>query len=122
MKKTIPIVIATLIFTGFSFGDIRLPDPKPTPKPKAQKTIDTTLDIRLEEDAKEAQLLIPRSQIKQLRAQLEQLDNGTDSTAAITTSDLSGAQTVMSGLFISLALVFGGIWLMRSGKGASKGV
>jgi hypothetical protein len=122
MKKTIIATAVTLVFAGVSYADIRLPDQKPTPKPNSQKTIDTTLYIRLDADAKEAQLLIPRSQIKELRAQLEQLDNGTDNTAAITTSGMSRTQTVVSGMFMSLALVFGGIWFMRSGKAASRGV
>ncbi|MBV9242277.1 MAG: hypothetical protein JO314_09745 [Acidobacteria bacterium] len=122
MKRMVLATLGILVLTGLSYGDIRLPDPKPTPQPKQEKTIDATLDIRLDREAKEAKLLIPRSQIKELRAALEQLDNGGDSTAAITSTGFSRAQTIVSGLFMSLAIVFGGIWFARSGKMASKGV
>jgi hypothetical protein len=61
--------------------------------------------------------LIPKSQIRQLRMELAQLDDETDEPVA---STLSGTQTVVSGLFLSLALVFGGVWLARSRQGDLK--
>jgi hypothetical protein len=123
MKKLIVIAALGLLSSVAAFADIAKPE-----KPKAEKpktSYETTLDIRLREDAKEAKLIIPRSQIKQLRAQLEALDNGLENTAALTSSGFSGTQTVMSGLFLSLAIVLGGVWFMRSGKAsptANKGV
>jgi hypothetical protein len=123
MKKTILAVAATLVFAGFSYADIARPEtPKPTPKAKAERLIDTTLEIDLRDDAKDAKLLIPRSQIKQLRAQLEQMDNDGDNTAATTSGGFGRTQTIMSGIFMSLAIVLGGMWFARSGKLASKGV
>jgi hypothetical protein len=123
MKKLIVIVAAGLLFTVAAFADVAKPE-----KPKdeqAKPSYETTLDIRLRADAKEAKLIIPRSQIKQLRAQLDALDSGSENTAAITNSGLSGTQTIMSGLFLSLAILFGGVWFMRTGRAnstASKGV
>jgi hypothetical protein len=101
-----------------AFADIARPDktPKNTPKPKG---IDTSMTIRLDRDAKEARLLIPRSQLKKLRAELDQMDDDSDNTAAVT-NGIGRTQTIVSGLFLSLALVFGGMWFVRSGKAATK--
>ena len=66
-------------------------------------------------------LIIPKSQIKQLRAELEQLDDESDNTASVTQpSSFSRTQTIVSGAFLSLALVFGGMWFVRSGKATSR--
>ena len=109
MKRSMLTLVAVLGFAVVSFGDIRVPDPKPTPQPKPEKLVDAEMDIKLDRNAKDAKLLIPKSEIKNLRAALEQLDNGGDTTAAITTSGLTRTQTIVSGLFMSLAIVFGGI-------------
>jgi hypothetical protein len=102
-----------------AFADIARPgkSPKSVKKPVV---VDTELDIRLDADAKEARLIIPRSQLAQLRAELERLDDGSDNTAEITSSgDFSRTQTIVSGLFLSLAFIFGGVWFIRSGKAAT---
>jgi hypothetical protein len=88
------------------------PPPNPTPKPKANKSIETNLRVEIRRDAKEAKLLIPKNQLKQLRAELEGLDDPDDTFAF----SISKTQTVISGMFVSLAFVFGGVWLMRSRK------
>jgi hypothetical protein len=116
MKKMFWVVTATLFLSTAAFADIAKP---PTPKEKA--AIETTLDIRLDASAKEARLIIPRSQIKQLRAELESLDDGSDDTAAVVRgAGISRVQTVMSGLFLSLAFVIGGVWFVRSGRASTK--
>ena len=125
MRRTVLTLAALLAFSTIVLADIARPDTSPhrTPKPNSEKVIDTEMDIKLDANAKDAKLLIPRSQIKELRAALEELDNGTDNTAvATTTTSFSRTQTIMTGLFMSLAIVFGGMWFARSGKAASKGV
>jgi hypothetical protein len=114
MKKMILFlaIIAGLVSTGLA--NIANPD-----LPGRKKTIDTSLSIRLERDAKEARLVIPRSQLKQLRAELEQLDDATDNTTAGT---FQGTQTIVSGALLSLAFVFGGMWFFRSGSHNTKAV
>lgn len=121
MKKLLSIAAVALFSSTVVFADIAKPGKSPTSNGKA--SIETTLDIRLDSEAKEApRLIIPRSQIKQLRAELESLDDGSDNTAAaVATSGTSRIQTIMSGLFLSLAFVFGGIWFVRSGRAATKG-
>lgn len=111
--KAFATLAAICVMASFAFADLARPD---DPKKKS-RSIETTLDIRLDAGATEAKLIIPRSQLKQLRAELEQLDDDSDATAgAITGSDLSRTQTIVSGVFLSLALVFGGVWLVRSGR------
>ena len=120
MKKLLWIVAVTLLSSTVVFADIA----KPTSKGKP--AIETTLDIRLDANAKEARLIIPRSQIKQLRAELESIDDGSDNTAGVASvPGISRVQTIMSGLFLSLAFVIGGVWFVRSGRTetkASKGI
>jgi hypothetical protein len=115
MIKIFSSIALIAIFALVAFADVRLPD---TPKPKQSKSIDTQLHISIDRNAKEARLRIPKSQIKQLRAELEQLDD-TDATASL---GFSRTQTIVSGLFLSLAFVFGGVWLARSrsSKGETK--
>ena len=115
MKKLILLVATSMLLAVVAFADIARPV---NPKDKSTKaSYETTLDIRLKADAKDATLIIPKSQIKQLRAQLESIDDGAENTAAIVSgSGFSGMQTIMSGLFLSLAIAMVGIWLVRSGK------
>ena len=104
------------------FANIARPDTpaKKTPKPKTGSVIDSYMSIRLDRDAKEARLIIPKAKIKQLRAELEQMDDDSDNTAEVTTPGPSRTQTIVSGMFLSLALVFGGMWFVRSGKAGTK--
>ena len=103
--------VMILMLSVMSLGDIPRPD-----KPKVSKSIDTTLSIRLDHDAKEAKLIIPASQVRQLRAALEQMDTGDTAGSTTAGSSFSRLQTVVSGVFLSLAIIFGGIWFARSGR------
>ncbi len=119
MKRFFFLTTMILLVAGAIFADIVRPNN--TPKDSSAKSIETGMTIRLDHDAKEARLIIPKSRIKELRAELEKLDDGSDNTAAVTaTRGISRTQTIASGVFLSLALVFGGIWFMRSGKAATR--
>ena len=125
MKRTLSLTILICAFSLVAFADIARPDKSPNrvEKPKAVKQIDTVLQIRLDRDAKEARLLIPKKYAKELRAALDEMESGEDSNAAVaenTSGSFSRTQTIVSGLFMSLALVFGGMWFVRSGKAATK--
>jgi hypothetical protein len=115
MRRTILFLVIVLSLASAAVADIPRPD-KPR---KLSKSIDTSLSIRLDRDAREAKLIIPREQVQQLRAELEQLD-GNDSTAATAASTFTNTQTIISGTLLSLAFVFGGMWFMRSGRAHSK--
>lgn len=112
MKKIIYSSVFIALFSFSIYADIRLPDtPKPTATPKPQKSIDSNIIIRLDQSATEATLIIPKDQIKQLRAELDGLDNTSEPILTF-----SRTQTIVSGLFLSLAIVFGGVWFSRRGK------
>lgn len=117
MKKIFALTALVFLFSVTAFADISVTTPTPTKTPKQVKSIETNFSISLRKDATEARLLIPKSQIKQLRAELEQLDDETDASASV---NFTKIQTVASGLFLSLALVFGGVWFARSRKVATK--
>lgn len=114
MKKMISLAATVMMLSVFAFADVRRPD---DPKARPSKAVDTTLSISIDGNAKEARLIIPRSQLRQLRAELDQLDSGDDIPAA---GNFTKTQTIVSGLFLSLALVFGGVWFARSGKMAGR--
>ena len=117
MKKIIWMVAVVLVLSTAVFADIAKPSATTNGKP----IIETTLDIRLDANAKDARLIIPRSQIKQLRAELESMDDGSDNTAAVISGPgISRLQTIMSGLFLSLAFVIGGVWFVRSGRAGTR--
>jgi hypothetical protein len=91
------------------------------PKDEHNKPANVIITMRIEPNykASEAKLLIPRSMWAEMRAQLD----GNDAQAAITSArfrSLSGAQTVVAGIFLSLAITFGGVWFARARKGTSK--
>ena len=117
MKRIVSLTALLLLVASSAFADIAPPEktPKPTPTPRS---VTTSMSIKLDRNATEPKLIIPRSQIKQLRAELEELDSDGNNTAAVTNT--SRTQTIVSGLFLSLALVFGGMWFVRSGKSATK--
>jgi len=103
---------ALIVFVGSAWADV--PRPKTTPTKAAKTTsIDTRLDIRLRRDAKEAKLILSKAQLQQLRAELDAIDGGTSDTAS---AGITGLQTIAGGLFLSLAMVFAGVWFVRSGR------
>ena len=121
MKRLICLTSMILLASAVTFADIARPQPTKTPKPNTSKSIETGMTIRLDSEAKEARLIIPKSKIKELRAELEKLDDDSDNTAAVTTPGaFTRTQTIVSGSFLSLALIFGGMWFVRSGKSATK--
>lgn len=102
---------ALLLATAVSaLADVRVPDKN---KNKPPKVAPFTAQMMIDPNSKssEARLLIPRSVLEQMRAGLD----GEDSRgAALAFFNAGGAQTVMAGIFLSLALAFGGVWLVRS--------
>jgi len=114
MKKLFLIAAFAVLAATTARADLPRPD-----NAKAKGGL-LNMDIKLDRKATEATLYIPRSQIKALRAQLDQMDDGSN-TAAVTDADASRRlQTVVSGTLLSLAFVFGGVWFFRSGKVATK--
>lgn len=120
MKRFAPVVAILLSLAFAAFADV--PRPDPTPKVKPKKSIDTRLSITLVK-SDTPRLKIPKSRLKELRAELDQMDGGIDNRAENTGTGgitLNRIQTIVSGGLLSLAIVFGGIWFVRTKKGDSK--
>jgi len=104
-----------------ALADVPRPKPKPTETPKQANVIDGRLNIYIKKDATEARLVISQDLIKPLRAQLDEMDNDNDAAGSLTKGDsgiFGRVQTIVSGAFLSLAIVFGGVWFFRSKRAA----
>ncbi len=113
MKRILASSMLVMLCSLAAFADIA-PRRTPTPAPKASP-VSSHMSIRMDWNTKVATLSIPRSQLQELRAQIDQIESDGDSTAA-SAGSFSQTQTIVSGAFISL----GGLWLVRSGKSASR--
>ena len=119
LKRTI-LATSILVLATAAYADVPRPDRTPT-KAKKAPALDTYLSIQLDRGAGEARLIIPRSQLKALRAELDALDEGSsDTAAALSMGSSSRLQMIVSGVLLSLAIAFGGIWFARQGKASAK--
>lgn len=117
MKRLISLAAILIVTASVAFADIAPEPGKKSSRVKKPPVVDTTLAIMLDSKATEARLIIPASQLKQLRAELDLLDGGEDNTAALSTQGaFTRTQTIVSGAFLSLAFIVGGIFFMRSGR------
>jgi hypothetical protein len=109
--------LAILLLAACTSALANAPDPS-----IARRRANVAIPMRIAPDreATEAKLVIPRAIWQQLRAGLD--GNDTQSAVAATARfrNLSGAQTAMAGMFLSLAFAFGGVWLVRSRKQTDK--
>jgi len=113
MNRTIALILLNLVLSTAVLADVAGPEKPTNEKVKKPAAIDTTLSIALSRDAKDARLIIPRSQLKQLRADLELLDADRDHTAS---AGVTKVPTIVSGALLSLAFVLGGFWLIKPGR------
>jgi hypothetical protein len=111
MKKLF-LMVAMFCLLGLPvFADEALPKPVPTTKKVTPKSINSNLGIRLDRNAKEAKLIIPKSQLKQLKAELDRMDGDPAEASADAGNHRS---TIIGGIFLSLGFIFGGVWFFRS--------
>jgi hypothetical protein len=118
MKKIFASILFAVLVSTTCLADIARPDKLKNGSAKGGP-IETVLSIDLDKDAKEAKLIIPRSQLKQLRAELDALDTGDDDTASAASA--TRIQTIVGGVFLSLAFVFAGFWFVKPGRLPSNG-
>lgn len=121
MKKFGGILFLLFVTASFAFADIapgRAIPPKQNSS--AEKVIPGKMFIRVKSDVKEPTLIVKRGSLSRLRAAIDEADDSDRQTLAENTgsSNFSRTQTIVSGLFFSLAFIFGGVWMFRS-KGAS---
>jgi len=114
MRRSLLALMLLSVSSVTALGDIAKPS-------KPAKSVDAVLNITLKHDAREARLIIPKSLVTELRAQLDQTGNTNDTAAAITVGGNGiRLETVIGGIFLSMAIIFGGIWFARSGKFSPK--
>ncbi|HEV2861341.1 MAG TPA: hypothetical protein VGX48_10070 [Pyrinomonadaceae bacterium] len=112
--------LAVLCLSTVAFADVRLPDNRNNagnrrdPKPPVGRPY--SMSIEADYDNREAELLIPASALRQLRAELE--DETPSFAASLGVGGLPPAHTAAAGVLLSLGLVFGGLWFARSGRSA----
>ncbi|MBX7053372.1 MAG: hypothetical protein K1X36_00320 [Pyrinomonadaceae bacterium] len=121
MKKILVLAAVLLLASVAMFADIARPGTKkPSPVPKPGTNTVAKMTITLDENVSQPTLNIPRSSLKYLRGALDETGTDQDNTAVVTAPTFSRTQTFISGMFLSLAIVFGGFWFVRSGKAATK--
>jgi hypothetical protein len=121
MKKLSLIAITVAILSISVFADIRLPEtPTPTPKPKPATGKQVEMVIRVTPDVSEPTLVIKKSSVKSLRAALDEAE-GIDNLATQEVNEtvkpasaIGSTQTIVGGLFLSLAFAFGGVWFVKN--------
>ncbi|HYH85937.1 MAG TPA: hypothetical protein VEX60_10835 [Pyrinomonadaceae bacterium] len=86
-------------------------------KPRNSSAFTTAMKIATDEKVNEARLVIPREVWQQMKAGLDG-EGSQNAAVAGRTFNLGGTQTVVSGVFLSLAFAFGGVWLVRSRRQA----
>ena len=114
MKK-IFLFLSLMIFASVVRADI--PQPSKTPPPQQKQEARVYFNIGVSSYYSEPTLVVPRNMLKDLQAQINEIE-GKDSNSA-SLSGVSRTQTLMSGLFFSAALIFGGVWVFR-GKSLGK--
>jgi hypothetical protein len=121
MKTRISFLAALALLLGTYTSAIAGPAPHDAATGGATTGSDITSRMRIQPNSKEngAKLLIPRAVFQQLKAEIE--GNAAPVVGATSSRlNLTGTQTVMTGIFLSLALAFGGVWLVRSRKHSEK--
>lgn len=115
MRKIIVLLTVLTVFSITGLADIPpyKPTPKPTSKP-AERSVRIPMSIRVNPNVNETTLEIPKSLVKDLRAALDDMDNGNQNAAAVSGFYITPAQTLMGGIFMSLAMIAGGLWLFRA--------
>jgi hypothetical protein len=109
----ITICFATLTLTTISFANADIRAPKPTPTTQGKLVLHTGLEIVPDTKTYEARLQIPQSQLQDLRAALDGIDNNRTFAASISRSS---PRTIISGVLLFLSISFAGVWLARSAR------
>jgi hypothetical protein len=113
MKRTLILsaaIGALLTAAVFAFGDIARP--KPTPA-QGKTVLYTGLTIVPDPKATEARLQISQDTLKSIQEAMANRGGTESMTQSIMQSS---TRTIMAGLFMFLAVSFGGVWLARSGQ------
>lgn len=122
MKKIFNSMLLLVVLASYALADIRPGNRIIKPKPSEEKEFSGKMYIRVKSDVKEPTLIVRRSSLSRLRAAIDEADDAEKLTLAENTGDFnfSRTQTIISGLFFSLAFIFGGVWMFRAKGKPSK--
>lgn len=103
-----------LIFSAATviLADISVPNTKkPTPSPTATAVATSKGMMQISVgDVDEPTLIIPQAYAKDFKASLENTENN----SSVSQNNFAGTSTVVSGIYLSLAFVFGGVFLFKN--------
>ncbi|MCC6824160.1 MAG: hypothetical protein IT172_00240 [Acidobacteria bacterium] len=117
MKKLICIAFTVAALSLAAFADIARPDRSPNRVVKPVPSTSGTMTIRIDPNVKQPTLRLPASVLSKLRAENDTAETELNTASAGTSS--SRLQTLMTGMLLSFAIVFGGVWVFRKGRNAS---
>lgn len=116
MRKWVNLISITMLLLAAATAALAdVPDPSKHNVERSASDSKVPMVIARDYKARDARLVIPRSIWQKLQA--EAGADGQQSSASVGRSlNLTGVQTAIAGLFLSLALVFGGLWFVRTRK------
>jgi hypothetical protein len=109
----IAICFTIMALTTISFANADIRAPKPTPATQGKIVLHTSLEIVPDAKTYEARLQIPQSELQNLRAALDGIDNNRTFAASISRSS---PRTIIAGVLLFLSISFAGVWLARSSQ------
>jgi hypothetical protein len=107
-----------LLLIGFVSTRADVPTPNSNRVRRQSRPNPIYMQIQPAESAGDAKLVIPRDILQQLRASLDDTDQ--QDAASVTSNGRQNSRTIIAGIFLSISLAFGGVWLMRSGATSGK--
>ena len=112
MKQILAMALMTLVASIVVLADLAPPERPSGRTEKPQGLVAAHMTIKLDRSATEARLVIPKSQVRQLRAELDAIDEPGNYAYA----GFQKTQMIVAGTLMSLAFIFGGMWFIRKDK------
>lgn len=137
MKRIFFAILCTAVLCVYAFADIpgpnkkprptpqstvittKTPDPAPAPGPSPERVHEAQMTVSLSNWSEQPTLVITKDMVDKINAAARDKGMVTAGTAG-GASPLAPTQTIVGGIFLSLAFVFGGVWLARSKGKVSK--
>jgi hypothetical protein len=119
MKKLAGIFILLLLAATAAFADVKPPLPKPSPSAAPVSPEQIGISVSVSRWEKEGTLVLTKAGVEKINAAAKAKGMNITTVAGETAPGFP-TQTIIGGMFLSLAFVFGGVWLARSKGQVSK--
>jgi hypothetical protein len=122
MKNLIGILVVLSFAAAAAFADIRPPVRQSTPAPAASPATSSEVGVSLSVSRfdKEGTLVVTKSLIEKINAAAKAKGQTSLIEVESDRGSIASTQTIVGGVFLSLAFVLGGVWLARSKGQVSK--